>query len=88
MRSLHRFVPIVAWLFVMVALLLESMGVSLSHGDMFAPILFLVVAWGYALFAIPVSFLTAHNPMNDQSFLWLRIIAMVNLVAPIYAART
>ena len=82
------FVPIVAWLFGMVSLLLEEMRINLSVGDSFVPMLFLIAAWGYAVIAIPISFFTAHKPTNDQSFLWLRIVAMINLVAPVIPAST
>lgn len=80
------FVPIIAWLFVMLSLLIEAMGINFSVGDSIVPMLFLIAAWLYAIVAIPVSFFTAHNPTNDPTFLWLRIVAMFNLVAPIIPA--
>lgn len=82
------FVPIVAWLLVMVSLLLDAIGVNFSVGDSFVPMLFLIAAWGYAVIAIPISFFAAHKPTNNQSFLWLRIVAMINLVAPVIPAST
>ncbi|MEM8671797.1 MAG: hypothetical protein AAGG48_30040 [Planctomycetota bacterium] len=82
------FVPIIGWLFVMVSLMLDEIGFNFSVSDSIAPTLFLIAAWGYAVIAIPVSFFTGHNPTNDQMFLWLRIIAMINLIAPLYPAST
>lgn len=77
------FVPIVVWLLVMISLLLDAVGVYISDSDLFVPMLFLMAVWCYALIALPCSFFTAHKPTNDQSFLWLRIVAMINLTAPI-----
>ena len=81
------FVPIVAWLCVMVSFLLDAIGVNFSDVDSLVPMLFLFAAWSYAAIAIPVSFFTGHNPTKDQAFLWLRVIATINLIAPLLPAR-
>jgi hypothetical protein len=81
-------VPIVEWLFVTISFLQDAFGVKFSVGDSFVPMLFLIAAWGYAVIAIPISFFIAHKPTNDQSFLWLRILAMINLFAPVISAST
>ena len=74
--------PILVWLFVMIAIVLESMKATVLSDLMILP-LFLMAAWGYSLIAIPISFF-AGRAANDRTFLWLRVVAMINLLAPMY----
>ncbi len=81
-------VPILVWLFFMVALALDTMGAHVNTGDAMVPILLLFGAWGCSIIAIPASFFTSRHQFSDKSFLWLRIIAMINLAGPAIPAST
>ncbi len=78
--------PIFMWLFAVVSLILSELGVELRPGDQIGLVIFLVGAWFTSLVAIPASFLTSRHPLKDQTFLWLRIIAMINLTVPLIPA--
>ena len=80
--------PILIWMFIMFAMSLEWLGHSAMLNGLFILPVILVVAWGYSIIAITISFFVSRRIADSNLFLWLRLIAILNLaIVPILITR-